>query len=594
MLSKAQFFVVNAEDYSVYSESFKKYDYLREEYKIEKEVFDKMLHYITRNVTYYAMEHEKKEHAYISAIFRAIEEGYGDLRNSDLSDSEKSLIAHDRIVLHTKYDEGIICKDPATNSQKYCLEKARKFSYSPYGILVEGMGVCQGYAIAYALVMTYLGVDCEYVESHELEHAWNVISIDGSKYIVDVTHDDIIPDRLGKASHLNFLVSSKKYYDLDVTHQFPNFDMSLKDSKFDNAFWRNIDSAFYFTNGSIYYMDDEKSSINQYKDGKIFEIKKLSDTWRSGPTSHWKDKFFSLSVDGDKFYYNDSKNIYEFDPIKQSSKKVYSPNLNLSKYETIYGFYAADGQFYFSVLYKEKSRPEFRRDMIQNPDLSVFFKDFPKENHPSHEAVKFCVENGLLGEAEKRKLKLEMPVSRAQIVTMLWRMMGSPAPTRSFDFNDLKADWYKNPIAWAVENRIVSGVGNGYFAPDKKISKQDVIVILHHFEEFLKNSDLKFKKEQNSADENKYVLVLKKGNSWSVTQSSNAMGKGDRIRQSTLSHYKDVEEIGDWAYESLVWAHDSDLLEIKKGLKSLNFNPKSDVSREQIAIFLKNFILMKR
>lgn len=71
------------------------------------------------------------------------------------------------------------------------------------------------------------------------------------------------------------------------------------------------------------------------------------------------------------------------------------------------------------------------------------------------------------------------PMTRAELVTVLWRAMGQPEPTAAADFTDLAQDWYKKPVAWAQESNVVNGVGNGKFDPNGHVTREQLVVILH-------------------------------------------------------------------------------------------------------------------
>ncbi len=90
--------------------------------------------------------------------------------SSKMSDIEKVISIHDYIVLNTKYIETDYCHDP-------------------YGVIVKGRGVCQGYAESMKLLLNKVGIECIYVSSDEMNHGWNIVNIDGRNYHLDVTWD---------------------------------------------------------------------------------------------------------------------------------------------------------------------------------------------------------------------------------------------------------------------------------------------------------------------------------------------------------------------------------------------------------------------
>lgn len=71
-------------------------------------------------------------------------------------------------------------------------------------------------------------------------------------------------------------------------------------------------------------------------------------------------------------------------------------------------------------------------------------------------------------------------INRAQMVTMLWRTMGQPAAGGAANFTDVPADsYYAQAVAWAVENGITTGTGNGKFSPDNTCTRAQIAVFLY-------------------------------------------------------------------------------------------------------------------
>ena len=72
-------------------------------------------------------------------------------------------------------------------------------------------------------------------------------------------------------------------------------------------------------------------------------------------------------------------------------------------------------------------------------------------------------------------------INRAQMVTMLWRAMGQPAAASGTSFADVPADsYYAQAVAWAIENGITAGVGNGKFDPDAACTRGQIATFLYH------------------------------------------------------------------------------------------------------------------
>ena len=70
-------------------------------------------------------------------------------------------------------------------------------------------------------------------------------------------------------------------------------------------------------------------------------------------------------------------------------------------------------------------------------------------------------------------------MTRAELVTVLWRAMGEPKVAKEATFTDLTQDWYKEAVAWAEENAVVNGIGNGKFGPDGNVTREQLATILH-------------------------------------------------------------------------------------------------------------------
>ena len=74
----------------------------------------------------------------------------------------------------------------------YNIKNSYKEKFNAYNALVEGCCVCQGYSLAYKYLIDKLNKDfnCEIITSKVNNHAWNMVTLDGKKYYVDVTWDD--------------------------------------------------------------------------------------------------------------------------------------------------------------------------------------------------------------------------------------------------------------------------------------------------------------------------------------------------------------------------------------------------------------------
>ena len=95
-------------------------------------------------------------------------------------------------------------------------------------------------------------------------------------------------------------------------------------------------------------------------------------------------------------------------------------------------------------------------------------------------AVNWAVGAGITNGVSSNMFAPNDPCTRAQIVTFLWRAAGSPAPKSMSSFTDVPADaFYAKAVAWAVENGITGGTGDGKFSPDATCTRAQSVTFLY-------------------------------------------------------------------------------------------------------------------
>lgn len=113
---------------------------------------------------------------------------------------------------------------------------------------------------------------------------------------------------------------------------------------------------------------------------------------------------------------------------------------------------------------------------------TVFYhiKDVP-ENEWFYEYVSTAVRRGLFNGVSTHSFQPNGSMTRAMLVTVLWRYAGSPKDG-SNTFSDVKAgQWYTDAVAWAAKNHIVDGVGGGKFDPNGMITREQMAAILYRY-----------------------------------------------------------------------------------------------------------------
>ena len=106
------------------------------------------------------------------------------------------------------------------------------------------------------------------------------------------------------------------------------------------------------------------------------------------------------------------------------------------------------------------------------------FADVPTDAY-YYEAVKWAAKKGITGGIGNGLFGPNQPCTRAQIVTFLWRAAGSPEPKAMSSFADVSMDaYYAKAVAWAVENGITTGTGDGKFSPDATCTRAQSVTFL--------------------------------------------------------------------------------------------------------------------
>ena len=98
-----------------------------------------------------------------------------------------------------------------------------------------------------------------------------------------------------------------------------------------------------------------------------------------------------------------------------------------------------------------------------------------------YDSVAYCVRNGLMIGTGEGVFSPGEGLTRAMVVTVLWRLSGEPEAESKSTFVDLKQDWYIPAVTWAQEVGVVNGTDPTHFAPGENISRQDFVTILCRF-----------------------------------------------------------------------------------------------------------------
>ncbi len=176
------------------------------------------------------------------------------------------------------------------------------------------------------------------------------------------------------------------------------------------------------------------------------------------------------------------------------------------------------------------------------------FADVP-EKHWAQEAIHYIYSKDLMRGVDDNQFAPEAEVNRAMLVTMLYRLDGTPTATTSNSFADVADNsWYTESILWASANHLVSGYGKNQFGPEDGMTREQLATVLLRYSQY-KNYDT-----SKTAD---------------------------------LSRFADGEQISSWAAPALAWANAEGLI---TGRGKTTMAPQGTVTRAEAAAILMRYM----
>ena len=241
----------------------------------------------------------------IAAFDAAVEEALSAL-NDSMSSLQKAIALHEYMVLNCKYDTGSPIKSK---------------SYNAYGALVDGVAVCQGYALAYKYLLNKAGVACYMVTSDTMNHAWNMVKTDGQYYHVDATFDDPLADRIGYVRHHYLLRSDAAMLNGDhegwkVVYKNKSAGYKATSTAYDNAFWDGVNSPLVIKGNDLFYISDASRAIvkRSMSSGAETVLYQDFEKWKSIDGKYiWNYVCSGLFLIGERLYFNSPDYIYSID-----------------------------------------------------------------------------------------------------------------------------------------------------------------------------------------------------------------------------------------------------------------------------------------
>ena len=271
--------------------------------------------------------------ALIEKFSTAVDEVIETVDTASMSDIDIALYLHDYLVLNAEYDVDTYQTQNTANRD----------AFNAYGVLVNKIGVCQSYTLAYNLLLNKLGFDTSCVTSTELNHIWSMVKIGDSYYHVDVTHDDPITDRKGISKYTYFLCSDAELL-ADTAHGTVWSSSYIADSDaFSNAFWKTTRSTMAYLDGTYYLAVMNSEDYSYTLESATTENVAQTSVLRNIPQTYWRienvdgyifnaaQMYVVVFANGGDIYYNNSLNVFRYCPGYETDETAFT-------YNSEYGF----------------------------------------------------------------------------------------------------------------------------------------------------------------------------------------------------------------------------------------------------------------
>ena len=216
--------------------------------------------------------------------------------------------------------------------------------------------------------------------------------------------------------------------------------------------------------------------------GKFFEVEEVN---RVTITSVGGEEFSmdaTYAVIADNFLMNGNDTYYVFKNAKEAEGAKYLNNGNGVKTRDIVAMYikeVLDG-----TVGSDYAQPQGRITVVTEEPEVPFVNPYTDvaETAWYYDAVKYTYQNGLMGGTGSGKFEPETQMTRAMLVTVLYRVEGSPEASEfSNPFKDVDNNWYTDAICWAADKGIVNGTDVDKFSPNDNVTREQMVTILFRY-----------------------------------------------------------------------------------------------------------------
>ena len=245
--------------------------------------------------------------------------------------------------------------------------------------------------------------------------------------------------------------------------------------------WQNLPEFIDLTSGTTYTFAVRYAETDTYKASPASATAEFSTLYRSSGGSSSSGRSYAVTVpsakNGDVTV--SPKNASKGDRVTVTVKPdagyvLGSLEVKDANGNTLSLTDKGNGKYTFTM---PASKVEIKATFVKEVETSPFSD--VSTNAYYYEAVKWAQEKGITGGIGNGLFGPNQPCTRAQIVTFLWRAAGSPEPKSMSSFSDVSTDsYYAKAAAWAVENGITTGTGDGKFSPDATCTRAQSVTFL--------------------------------------------------------------------------------------------------------------------
>lgn len=285
------------------------------------------------------------------------------------------------------------------------------------------------------------------------------------------------------------------------------------------------------------HSDDNYITVITPKNGEV----SVSDDW-----AYNGDKV-TLTVTPDKGYEVDKIEIVDAEGNKLEAKKV-------DDKDNEYTFKVKNSDVTVTVTFKEEGKTTEDTDKEEGKDeettetTKLNFTDV-KESDWFFKGVEYVVDKGIMSGVSENQFDPSGKLTRAMLVQMLYNMESRPACDAENAFMDVPVgQWYTDAVIWANDEKIVSGMGDGLFAPNMEITREQMVAMLYNYAKY-------------------------KG--YDVTASAD------------LSAFADTASVSTWAQPAMQWAVAEGYI---SGMGDSQLAPQGTATRAEIASVIMRFM----